>query len=297
MSENSIAQPEPAEVEPEQDWYFTFGSGHTHPLTGEDLSLAYVIIHGTYESSRNRMFDSAFGNRWSHQYQSAFAAGVRQFGLQQIEMPSKIWACPEGCGYHIADGPVPAGEPTTDELIADHLEEHAARTALDVESVDELVEQVEPESERAAYTRGLREIAEWLDAHPEVPLPNIDSTVTGKDRPTLTILIGWWNSKDQREDMATIGRAMGKFSKHARDGGERFYIYRVFGSVAVAVSADRDEVCERVVTGTHEVTEEVPDPEILATVPKVTVTKVVEDVTWVCSPILAGAPELPAGVA
>lgn len=36
---------------------------------------------------------------------------------------SKIWACPHACGYHIADGPVPDGEASTDELINEHLEE------------------------------------------------------------------------------------------------------------------------------------------------------------------------------
>jgi len=38
--------------------------------------------------------------------------------------PGKVWACPEGCGYHIVDGPVPDGEPPTWELIREHLAEH-----------------------------------------------------------------------------------------------------------------------------------------------------------------------------
>jgi hypothetical protein len=41
---------------------------------------------------------------------------------------SKIWACPhEGCGYHVADGPIADGEVPTDELIRMHLEEHEPR--------------------------------------------------------------------------------------------------------------------------------------------------------------------------
>lgn len=40
------------------------------------------------------------------------------------DFDSKIWACPEGCGYNIADGPVPDGEDSTDELIRQHMEEH-----------------------------------------------------------------------------------------------------------------------------------------------------------------------------
>jgi hypothetical protein len=43
------------------------------------------------------------------------------------------------------------------------------------------------------------------------------------------------------------------------------------------------------VVGTREVTEEVPDPEALAAVPKVTVTRTVEDVRWECRPLLAEA--------
>lgn len=35
---------------------------------------------------------------------------------------SKIWACPNDCGYHIADGPTGDGEQSTAELIHDHLE-------------------------------------------------------------------------------------------------------------------------------------------------------------------------------
>lgn len=58
------------------------------------------------------------------------------------------------------------------------------------------------------------------------------------------------------------------------------------GLVNIWVYASRSEVCERVVKGTREVTKEVPDPEALKAVPKVTVTETVEDVEWVCMPIL-----------
>lgn len=60
------------------------------------------------------------------------------------------------------------------------------------------------------------------------------------------------------------------------------------GRASLHVYVEREELCERVVTGVREVTEEVPDPEALAAVPKVAVTKTVEDVEWVCRPILAG---------
>lgn len=58
------------------------------------------------------------------------------------------------------------------------------------------------------------------------------------------------------------------------------------GDMCVHVYAPRAEVCERVVKGTREVVKEVPDPDALKAVPKVTVTETVEDVEWVCKPIL-----------
>jgi hypothetical protein len=60
-----------------------------------------------------------------------------------------------------------------------------------------------------------------------------------------------------------------------------------FGQVTLDVYAERDQVCERVVVGTHEETCEEQDPEALAAVPVRAVTKTVEDVRWECTPILA----------
>lgn len=50
---------------------------------------------------------------------------------------SKTWACPNGCGYHIVDGPVPDGEPPTWVLIRNHLEEHALTPDVFVRETDE----------------------------------------------------------------------------------------------------------------------------------------------------------------
>jgi hypothetical protein len=61
-----------------------------------------------------------------------------------------------------------------------------------------------------------------------------------------------------------------------------------FGSdVNVHVNAQRDEVCERIVTGTETVTKKVPDPALLAEVPEVEITEEVETVRWECKPLLA----------
>ncbi len=45
-------------------------------------------------------------------------------------------------------------------------------------------------------------------------------------------------------------------------------------------------MCKKVVT-TETVTRTVPDPAVLATVPMVEVTQDVENVEWVCEPLLA----------
>lgn len=59
------------------------------------------------------------------------------------------------------------------------------------------------------------------------------------------------------------------------------------GGLDLHVYAPREQVCVRRVVGTREVTEEVPDPDAVAALPTVTVTKTVEDVEWDCSPLLA----------
>src|SRR5688572_6860804 len=69
----------------EQDWIFTFGYDHTHPVTGESLATNFVRVSAqTYVQARERMHES-FGNRWSHQYESEYDAGVERFGLTEIE--------------------------------------------------------------------------------------------------------------------------------------------------------------------------------------------------------------------
>lgn len=56
-----------------------------------------------------------------------------------------------------------------------------------------------------------------------------------------------------------------------------------FGTMRLDVYAHREQVCERVVTGTEKVTKQVPDPAA----PTVEVTEEVETVEWVCRPLLA----------
>lgn len=94
---------QPPEAEQPRDWYFTFGSGHTHPETGENLGLAYVVIHDTCDGSRERMW-AGFANRWAFQYPRADCvpgghsvgdhtilggcAGVETYNLHEVELPA-----------------------------------------------------------------------------------------------------------------------------------------------------------------------------------------------------------------
>jgi hypothetical protein len=139
---------------------------------------------------------------------------------------------------------------------------------------------------RAAFTQGLREIADFLDQNPDVKLPYLGADVwAGIPEHCLSIyLTGVF--ADPRDELAVIARAMGNASKVVDEDGGRFYVLRKFGAITLAASADRASVCERVVTGTREVTKEVRDPEALAAVPMVEVTEIVEDVEWVCRPLL-----------
>lgn len=105
----------------------------------------------------------------------------------------------------------------------------------------------------------------------------------------------WLVPAQTRDRVATYARAGARLgaevSKHQDDDWAGVDL--AFGRVKLHVYVAREEICERIVTGTHKVTEEVPDPEKLAAVPKVSQTRTEEIIEWRCHPILAA--ELPAG--
>jgi hypothetical protein len=132
------------------------------------------------------------------------------------------------------------------------------------------------DAQRAAA--GLRQLADFLDANPNLQgtryaFDSINLFPRGRDA------VAAW----ARAAMRATGAAVDKFVN-----GNWAGVKVTFGSVGVDVTIERDEICERVVVDTREVTEEVPDPQALAAVPKVTVTRTVEDVEWRCRPLLAG---------
>lgn len=131
---------------------------------------------------------------------------------------------------------------------------------------------------RADYTAGLRRLADILDAHPDVPLPYQGSATP--------MTFHFLSAADPKGDLARMARVFpGPFAKDHRD--TYFDLEGRLGGLRVKFTAYRAAVCERVVTAVDTVTETVPDP--LVVVPLVEVTREVERVEWVCSPLLAEA--------
>lgn len=135
---------------------------------------------------------------------------------------------------------------------------------------------------RDAYTSGLRKLADLLDQHPDLPLPSV-----GRGGGTPPVRIDFFGD-DAREAMAAAARAIpGPLTKRVWGDGAYFALDAQLDGLTVALDAERDVVCERVVTGTRKVTKTVPDPAVV--VPMVEVTETVEDVEWRCGSVLAGA--------
>jgi hypothetical protein len=125
---------------------------------------------------------------------------------------------------------------------------------------------------------GLRRLADLLDANPDLSGCTYGFgglVVMPRDRAGVA---AW-----ARAAMRSTGKAV-KYQ-----GGSYAGVDITFGPVELHVRIEREEICERVVTGTREVTEEVPDPEALAALPLVEVTRTEEIVEWRCGSLLEPA--------
>ena len=131
--------------------------------------------------------------------------------------------------------------------------------------------------ESSPYTDGLRELADWLDAHPEWT-------------PYLPENFYVWipEDDDARAAMARAARDMGTAKKSVNEHLGTFRLEKSFGPHTMHVIANRSAVCERVVVGKHveKTIEKVPVGEIVYE--ELEVEHVVEEVEWVCLPLLAG---------
>ena len=141
-------------------------------------------------------------------------------------------------------------------------------------------------AERERYIDGMRILLSVLELHPEIPLPAYGRL--------LPVTMTFFSGGDERERMAAAARAFPcAWKKKTTDGDGRSYfdLEGQLAGLSVQLTAFRDTVCRRVVTGTREVTETVKDPAKLAEVPEVEVTRVIEEVAWECGPLLASLPE------
>lgn len=140
-------------------------------------------------------------------------------------------------------------------------------------------------TDRSAYTAGLRQLADLLDANEALPIPYSG----GDGTPLAMYLLN--HNPETRDRFAAVVRALpGKRTKEAEPSSGTFRVAATFGGeggLRVEVVAYRETVCERVVKGSREV--EVPaTPEQVIPAREARV-EVVEDVEWICSPLLAPA--------
>lgn len=137
--------------------------------------------------------------------------------------------------------------------------------------------------EQTTLADSLRQAADLLEAHPDLPKPYLTS-------PGSRVEISWFlhHADDGAETMRRIVAAIGgKWRKASAEwSGPLMELDQRRGPLSLMVSVARDQVCERVSTGVQTVTETVKDPEALARVPEIETTREVETFEWRCSPLL-----------
>jgi hypothetical protein len=114
---------------------------------------------------------------------------------------------------------------------------------------------------------GLRDLADWIEKNPEVPLPY---ELAGSSLHIYSV--------KGKEDLAKVARAMGNCEKST--DSQFFRVWRKFGPILLEALDYRENVCERIVTSSETIVEMVPDPEF--EVPKIEQSRVVETVEWRC---------------
>lgn len=126
----------------------------------------------------------------------------------------------------------------------------------------------------------LRIVSDLLDAHPDLPTPCVFAYGSGTVEVTWQLMNNAEHKNAQKDGARAIIAALGgKWSKNPWD--DRFDFARNLGDdIKLQIFTHRDQLCERVVTGTETVT--VPAVEAM---PERTETR--EIVEWRCQPLLA----------
>lgn len=172
--------------------------------------------------------------------------------------------------------------------------------AVDVIDLDEAVEDAEREQVRAeeiarsftAVADDFVSFADFVRANPQLTRHMRNTRPDNYGNRTLVYTRSAEVIAEFARAAAKAGRKVNKRVDGDGEGDGQFFAITVeFGWLQLYVYATRSEVCERVVTGTREVVEEIPDPEALATVPTTQVTRTEEIVEWRCGPLLGGGPD------
>ena len=138
------------------------------------------------------------------------------------------------------------------------------------------IEAPQPDRVGAAMAEGLRAVADMVET--------ADPAVLHELRYVFDRMLVCVGTREAAAALARAGvRAGAIVTKH--QDGKWAGVDLLWGPVSLHVYAGREQMCERIVVGTHEETKQVPDPELLAAVPTLTVTEVVEDVQWRCRPL------------
>ena len=134
--------------------------------------------------------------------------------------------------------------------------------------------------------RGLRDLAVFIENNPDLADGFHNNLVTSGIKAHLDPF-----SDDKAAQLGRFAQAAARHgAKVTKDIDDQWHnVILQLDGVKVEVLAYRNELCERIVTGTETVTKKVPDPEALAAIPTVEVTEEVETYKWVCKPLLADA--------
>lgn len=129
---------------------------------------------------------------------------------------------------------------------------------------------------RSDYVNGLRQLADALEQHDEIPLP-----YHGTSSPITLMFFDY--DKDNRAAMAATVRALpaARLTKVVDD--TYFDLDGDLSGLKIKLAAHRNAVCERVVVGTETVT--VPAQPAVEAQPEQVVDR--EVVEWRCTPLLA----------
>ena len=99
-------------------------------------------------------------------------------------------------------------------------------------------------NEHAEYAAGLRQLADWIESHPEIDLP--ENEIKN---------YGLYN----KEKAATVARAMGGRVKKIWDD-TLFTLSREFGPIVLSYLGTRSNICQQVKVGTRVVPEQYVPP-------------------------------------